>query len=45
MDERLERLLTSQKKRVIKKRKMGNVSNVWSKSDLKKATIVIGDKK
>lgn len=44
MDERLERLLASQKKSGVK-RKMGNTSNVWSKEDLKKATIVIGDKK
>ena len=44
MDERLERLLASQKKNKVK-RKMGNTSNVWSKNDLKRSTIVIGDKK
>jgi hypothetical protein len=46
MDERLERLLASQKKRKnTVKRKMGNTSNVWSKADLKKATIIIGEDK
>ena len=44
MDERLERLLASQKKSGVK-RKMGNTSNVWSKDDLKKATIIIGEDK
>ena len=44
MDERLERLLASQKKNTVK-RKMGNTSNCWSKENLAKATVVIGDTK
>jgi len=42
MDERLERLLNKPKTN-SEKRKMGNTSNVWSKEDLKKATIVIDE--
>jgi len=42
MDARLAKLLANQK-RNSEKRKMGNTSNVWSKDDLKKSTIVIDD--
>lgn len=42
MNERLKKLLEKQK-RNNQKRKMGNTSNVWSKDDLAKSTIVIGD--
>jgi len=39
---RLEALLKANKKKT-EKRKMGNRKKVWSKRDLKRATITIGD--
>lgn len=46
MDEKLEALLESNRKKKRKARKMGNTTRVWRKRDLKRATIeVVNDEK